>query len=96
MKSTPCPLITLLVWGVEDTDKPFGISFFKLFPGMVVLVPTDCAVWGAFDNASLCSNAASSCVLKVKSEGSGEKMWTRTGKRKRQGQRQRQRKIISR
>ena len=62
MKSAPCPLITLLVWGVEDTDKPFGISFFKLFPGMVVLVPTDCAVWGAFEKANLCSNAASSYV----------------------------------
>ena len=81
MKSTPCPLITLLVWGVEDTDKPFGISFFKLFPGMVVLVPTDCAVWGAFEKANLCSNAASSCVLEMESEGRGEKMWKRKWRR---------------
>ena len=72
MKSTPCPLITLLVWGVEDTDKPLETSFFKLFPGMVVLVPTDCAVWGAFEKANLCSNAASSYVLEVKGDGRGE------------------------
>ena len=64
---------------------------------MVVLVPTDCPAWGAFENASLCSNAASSYVLEVKREERGQKIWTRTGKRKRrrQGQRQRQRKIKS-